>query len=213
MTAKSLLVFGATGGTGAALVAQALAAGHRVTAFVRDPAKLPERPGLAAVQGDVADPAVIDRAFAAPADAVLCALGMYLKEPGTPLTEATRHILAAMKRHGVGRLVVCSSMGAGETRGIGPIWVRAVQSFILKHTLADKTGQEEAIRASGLAWTIVRPPRLTDGPAVGGYLRWEGMKPRAGKPLWQIARADVAAEMLRALDDPGTIGRAYQISM
>ncbi len=54
-----LTIFGATGATGTSLTGQALAAGHEVTAVVRDPARLavPAQPGLRILSADVMDPA------------------------------------------------------------------------------------------------------------------------------------------------------------
>jgi uncharacterized protein YbjT (DUF2867 family) len=214
MSAKSLLVFGATGGTGAEILAQALAAGHRLTAVARTPAKITvSHPNLRVVPGDMGDPASLAAAFDRPYDAVVSALGVYLKHPGTTLTDGTRNIVMAMKAHGVRRIVVVSSLGASETRGIGPWWVKAVQRFILKNTLIDKTGQEKTIQSAGLDWTIIRPPRLIDGPACRAYVTWTGREPpKHVKLAWQVSRADVAAEVLRALEDPASIGQALQIS-
>jgi uncharacterized protein YbjT (DUF2867 family) len=214
MTSSSLLVLGATGKTGALLVDQALAAGHRVTAFVRSPQKLTTRhPRLRAVTGDFMDPREVALAFDERYDAVMFALGVYIKEPGTPLADGTHALLRSMDAARVRRLVLCSSFGASETAGQGPFWVKAVQRLILKQVLIDKTAQERLVMESGLEWTILRPPRLVDGPVGGHVLRWTGNDvPRAPKPRWQITRGDVAAEMLRALGDPATVGRAYQVS-
>ena len=213
MTAsKSLLLFGATGKTGLEVLRQALAAGHRVTAFARAPEKLARAAGLNVVRGDIAEPASIEAAFAEPFDAVLSVLGVFLKEPGTPLTNATIEIIGAMRRRNLKRLIVCSAMGVGDSRGCAPLWIRLPQSILFKNSLSDKTAQEDALRSSSLAWTILRPLQLLDEPGNGRYLRWEGLKPAHGKPSWRIPRADVAAEMLRVIDEPGTVRRAYQIS-
>jgi putative NADH-flavin reductase len=70
-----IVIFGAAGATGRALVTQALTQGHQVTAFVRTPAKFDSKhAGLNMVQGDVADAAAVERALFGQ-DAVLCALG------------------------------------------------------------------------------------------------------------------------------------------
>ena len=69
-----LIIFGATGATGQQLVQQALAQGHQVRAFVRDPAKVELRhDNLEVVQGDMLDPVTVDRALAGGADAVVLA--------------------------------------------------------------------------------------------------------------------------------------------
>lgn len=214
MTQRSILLLGATGGTGREILSQAIAAGHTVTVLARTPAKVAQaHPNLRIVQGDVSDAASLMRAFDRPYDAVISALGVYLKNPGSVMTDAAKNIVAAMKAKQLQRIIVVSSVGASETQGIGPLWVKVVQRFILKNTLADKTGQEKVIRDSGLQWTFLRPPRLMDGPKIGGYITWTGREtPKGIKLKWQVNRADVAAEALRALDDPAAINQALQIS-
>lgn len=93
-----LLVFGATGGTGRQLVEQAIAQGHEVTAFVRNPAAVDIRhPKLAIVQGDAMDAAAVERVIPGH-DAVLSALGAPAIRTGTVRSEGTRNIVRAMER-------------------------------------------------------------------------------------------------------------------
>lgn len=73
-----ILVFGASGGTGRNIVEQALAQGHTVTAFVRDPARLRlTHDNLQIVRGDIASSDSVTSAVTGQ-DAVLCALGVRL---------------------------------------------------------------------------------------------------------------------------------------
>src|SRR5207302_983422 len=100
-----LAIFGATGGTGRCLVDQALGQGHKVAAFVRNPSALTNRhEKLSIVQGDVLDPAKV-AVGVSDAEAVLCALGAQNGPGTTLLSDATRNIIAAMKRYGVRRLI------------------------------------------------------------------------------------------------------------
>jgi uncharacterized protein YbjT (DUF2867 family) len=69
---------------------------------------------------------------------------------------------------------------------------------------ADLAAMEDVLRASGLDWTISRPPKLTDGPLTGSYSTALGRNVRGG---WSISRADVAHQMLHALDQSETIGQ------
>ena len=109
-----LTVFGATGRTGRPLVAQALAAGHHVTALVRTPAKLDlAHPNLTVVQGDVTDAEAVARVVDG-ADAVLSALGPVKGGPASMLTQATRNVIAAMRQHGVQRVVIVSGAGVPD---------------------------------------------------------------------------------------------------
>jgi uncharacterized protein YbjT (DUF2867 family) len=61
---------------------------------------------------------------------------------------------------------------------------------------------EDVLRDSGLDWTTVRPPRLTDKPLSGSYRTAFGRNIPGG---WFMSRADVAHYMLRAIDDTNSI--------
>ena len=84
-----LTIFGATGATGTSLTGQALAAGHQVTAVVRDPARLsvPDSPRLRVLTADLMDPAAISPAVA-DADAVFAVFGPRGTGPTTVLRMA-----------------------------------------------------------------------------------------------------------------------------
>lgn len=187
-----VIIFGPTGGVGQALVAQALDRGLEVTAFARTPSKLTvSHPRLTVVQGDVLDAAGVARATAGH-DAVLVALGgSSLLRDDTNCSEGTRHILAAMNAQGVKRLVVCSSMGVGDSRQHIPAFVR----LMLTKPLKDKEIQEALIKASPTDWVIVRPTGLNNAAARGSLAIVE-----AGPvPTNNISRADVATFMLDQL--------------
>jgi uncharacterized protein YbjT (DUF2867 family) len=195
-----LLIVGATGGTGRQLVAQALARGHRVTALVRGPSRAEPRPGLTSAVGDVLDPGSLDRVMQGQ-EAVLSALGhKRWLAPSRILSEGTRNLIAAMVRHGVQRLVCETALGISDAWWqMGLYYTLFVRPVILPFYFRDKVRQEAVIRASGLAWTIVRPGMLTNGPPRGRYRHG----PHVGHWLWtvRISRADVAAFMLDQLTD------------
>jgi putative NADH-flavin reductase len=207
-----LLVIGATGGTGRALVEQALERGHHVTAFARNPAALAvphER--LAVARGDVLDPAAVEAAVRGQ-DAVLCALGhkrwFY---PNRILSDGTRNLIRAMESRGVRRLVCETTLGIGDTWGrMGAYYTLFVGVFILPFYFFDKVRQERLIRGSSLDWVIVRPGALTDGPKRGRLRQG----PDVGHWLWtvRISRADVAAFMLDQVTDDAYLRRAPGVS-
>ncbi|MFI5259169.1 MAG: NAD(P)-dependent oxidoreductase [Candidatus Limnocylindrales bacterium] len=195
-----LTVFGATGRTGRPIVEQALAAGHEVVAFARDPAKLSiahER--LTAVQGDATDPSAVERAVEG-ADAVISVMatsGSQRIARTGPLTRGTQNILAAMEKYGVRRLVISSGAPAASDPQDVPdlrfTLLAAAVRLLAPASLADTTGSVRATKASDLDWTVVRMPSPTDAPPTGrveaGFAsRAMGMR---------IARADAAAFMLR----------------
>jgi putative NADH-flavin reductase len=189
-----IALFGATGGTGQQVLAQALEQGHRITALVRDPAKLAQRPGLTLVVGSVLDPVASECLTGT--EAVVCVLGSHGGK--TPIeARGTERILAAMHDQGVRRLVVVTSLGVGESRAqIAWPW-RLIMDLTLKSILEAKAEQERLVKTSGLDWVIVRPGGLTDGPRTGAYRFGIDPTLKAGR----VSRADVADFVLRQLTE------------
>jgi putative NADH-flavin reductase len=201
-----LAIFGATGGTGTYLVEQALAAGHEVTAVVRDPKRLTisGRPGLHVEMADVMDPVAIVP-FVEDTDAVISALGPRGRGPTTVSSDGARSIVTAMEKADARRLIVITGSIVDDT-GNGFLMTHTVKPFarrtFLKDVCADMRRTEAAVHASDLDWTILRPPRLTDKPATGKYrAAMDRNVPRGVK----IPRADVAAYILDHLDDASTM--------
>jgi|SRR5579859_7201493 len=208
-----LTIFGATGATGTCLVEQAVAAGHQVTAVVRDPARLkvPAHPRLRVVTADVLDPASISHVVTG-ADAVLTAVGPPGTGPGTLREDSTRSIIQAMRKAGASRLLAVSGSvvaDEGESPYLRYLLKPLARRTFLRHACADMRRAEDAIRASGLDWTIFRPPALTGKPGRGTYrTAIDRNLPRG----FRIPRADLAAGMLALLDDPATVGRHIGIA-
>jgi len=193
-----LLVLGATGPTGLQVVHQALAQGHEISAFVRDPAKLPAAdPHLRVVTGSLPGDVAALAAALQGRDAVICALGVRnaLKSGGL-IAGAMGLLVPAMERAGVRRLLLVSANGVGETRRRSPLVPRIMYRLLLGDIFADKEAGEAIVRASSLAWTITYPTLLTDGPRTGRYRAGETLELR-GMP--KISRADVADFLLREL--------------
>ncbi len=197
----NILIIGATGGTGRELVAQALAQGHSVTAFARNPAKIRlthER--LVVTRGDVLDYATVEQAVKGK-DAVLCALGhKRWFVPMKILSEGTRNILRAMEEYSVRRFVCETSLGVGDSAGrLGLYYTLFVIPVIVFFYFRDKGRQEQLIRKSNLDWTIVRPGQLTNGKRRGTYRH--GEKIGGYITTVRISRADVADFMLKQITD------------
>lgn len=193
----NLLVFGATGGTGRELVKQALAQGHTVTAFARNPDKLDiQHSNLKVAKGDVTDAAAVEQAVKRQ-DAVFSTLGSTSLKKNPALVEGVRNIVKAMEQHGVRRFVYQSSLGVGESRTRVSALVRyIVIPLVLRNAIADHGEKEQAIKHSSLDWVIVRPAGLTDGQHTGQYQHGESINFGA-----KISRADVADFMLKQAND------------
>jgi hypothetical protein len=128
-----------------------------VTALVRDPGRIQPRSRLNVLAGDSRDGAAVERAVAGQ-DAVVCALG------GRPWRRRERvcstampHIIAAMQRQSVRRIVAVSTFGAGDTRPqVGLLTRLVVFGLILRSEVADKEAMEAQLAESDRLWTIVR---------------------------------------------------------
>lgn len=192
------LIFGSTGSIGRQLVEQALAQGHAVTAFARDPAKLNiKHANLEVVQGDVMDFASVEKAVQ-DQEAVLCSLGA--GKQGTIRSEGTRHIIHAMEKAGVQRFICQTTLGAGDSRGnLNFFWKYIMFGIILREAYADHERQEDYVKQSRLDWTIVRPAAFTDGNRTGEYRHGFSGTDKVIK--LKISRADVADFMLKQLTD------------
>ncbi len=211
----NVTVFGATGGVGSQVVEQLRSRGHHVTAYVRNPSKVPSSWGddVTVLTGEVSDAAAVDRAVAG-ADAVVSALGPSLdrKATGLPLVEGTRNIIEAMQRHGVRRYVGNGTPSVLDPRE-KPTWQTRLSTFMAKRFLRraydELVGMSQIVMGSGLDWTIVRFLQPKDGPAKGtvrhGFYGTD-------KLSFGVTRADIAAFTAAQVDDPSYIGASPAIS-
>ena len=185
----NLTVLGAAGATGIQLVEQALAAGHQVTALVRSGDKLTiADPSLHVVQGDATDLAAVSQAMKE-ADAVISVLGAR----GPVMAEATRTIVNVAKREGPQRIVMMSSFAVERDR-LTPAY-KLLTRMAMGSQVKDKAAGEDALRASGLDWTIVYATKLTNGPKTEAQVVPETKKVGMSQ---KISRATAASFLLRA---------------
>jgi len=201
----NITVFGATGGTGTALVEQALAAGHEVTAVVRDPArmKVAPHPRLRVVTADVMDPASIAPALAG-TDAAVNTVGPHGLGRTTIQQDSVRSILQAMHQAGARRLLHISG---SSTVDDGESWYMRfpvkplARATFLGNSCTDMRGAESLIRASDMEWTIFRPPALNSKPARGYRTAIDRNLPHG----FSVTRADLAACMVAMLPEPAIV--------
>ncbi|MGA8207001.1 MAG: NAD(P)H-binding protein [Candidatus Dormiibacterota bacterium] len=219
-----ITIFGATGGVGGQVMKQARAAGHDVTAVIRSSKNLPS--DVRTVRSDLAsaDPAVLLSAVEG-ADAVISAIGPGLRTDVGIASQATKAIIGAMKASGVRRIVVTSAAPVGTVPLPGhakPPKHDPGDGFFMRNVLSpaiklvapglytDLALMEANLAESGLDWTVIRPPQLTNGPVTGTYRTAYGRNLRRGL---RVSRADVAHLMLDVIARPETyalvIGIAY----
>ncbi|WP_199180831.1 NAD(P)-dependent oxidoreductase [Cryobacterium sp. M23] len=204
-------MFGATGKTGHRALTRALAAGCEVQALVRDPAKLvTTSPALTVIRGDVLDADAVDQAVAG-SDAVLSLFGQVKGSPPTLQAEGNQLIVDAMGRHEVKRIVTLSGGGLSaplDRPGPADRVIRFLLKTLSGHVLADAEQHLRVLEASGLEWTVVRGPRLTEKPGAGTYrVGWVGVNAST-----QISRDDLADFILTQVEDRTFIGQMPFIS-
>ena len=218
-----LTIFAASGGIGGQLVKQAVAAGHRVIAVVRNPRAIPGDIPVVATNLLTPDPDVLESAVNR-SDAVLSALGARSAADVGVAWQGTHAIVQAMKGVGVRRIVVVSAAPIGTVASPSrpnPPRYDPGDGFFMRHLLspltkaalrrhyADLARMEDVLRDSDLEWTSVRPPRLTDGPLTRAYRIAYGRNLKGGL---SISRADVAHLMLRLLSQPESIKQTVGIA-
>jgi putative NADH-flavin reductase len=194
----NIIIFGASGATGHQLVKQALAQGHVVTAFVRNAQRLKIRhPHLKVIEGDVVNYLLVEYAIR-DKDAVLSALGASSPFKYDPaIVNGVGNIIGAMKANSVRRFVYMSFAGVKESRQQAGFVIKYLTPKILRTEIEGHEERENMIKQSGLQWTIVRSPTLTNGKRRASFRSGENIKSEGF--IVAISRADVAEFMLSQL--------------
>ena len=219
-------VFGATGKTGRALILELLERNNDVTAFVRvngsklapelvqraDSSQDIKRPRLNIVVGEVSNPLDMERAVE-DCDAVICAMGVAPALTGSSscefLPSAVAHIMDAMEKLRVRRIVVVSSAHASQSwwdQGAG-LMINLTKPLYWKSHYQYVAKMEDEVKARGsrglVDYTIVRPGTLTDGPKSAGIRCEEGFVfPDSGPG--ELSRPDLVKILItEAMDTKG----------
>lgn len=203
----NIALIGASGRVGRRVLEEALSRGHRVTAVVRDPAKVPPRAGLSVARGDASDPTALAAALAGH-DVVVSAVSPAVDDPAVraKMLAAYRGIVSAAKSAGVRRLLVVGGAGTldvapgrqlVEEPGFPPQWREAARGIRDVHA--------ELLRPeTGLDWAFFAPsPLLDEGPRTGRYaLGGETVLPGAGGGPARISDSDYAVALVDELERP-----------
>ncbi|MEM1261282.1 MAG: NAD(P)H-binding protein [Pseudomonadota bacterium] len=206
-----LCIFGATGKTGLLAVEQALQRGDEVVAVVRTPEKLAAFQGrVSIVTAQLTDGPTMATAISG-CNAVLLTLGTVDRKPNTVLSEGTRRIVAAMREGDCRRLVAVTSLGCGDSLGKVKPWLfrELIVKRVGKEIWADKDRQEAIIQSSDLDYTILRPGGLSDDKGAERYAVLDQAADVPKSP--RLNRSDLAAEMLKVVDDTASYGKILSI--
>jgi putative NADH-flavin reductase len=204
----NLLVVGANGKTGRALVGLACERGHVVTALAHHQ---PTQPLHCArlVEGDARKKEVLESAVAGQ-DAIIDTIGTRKPFLRTTLeTDVASCLIASMRRHHVRRIVAVSSIGVGDSIVNVPLLYRLLMPIFFRGAIPDKEGMEARFSHSDLDWTIIRPAGLTDGSRTDSV---QLVTPSSRLHVRRIARADVAEFILNHLGDRDLFRRTVGIA-
>ncbi len=206
----NVTLFGATGNLGRECLEQCLQAGHAVTVLVRSPDKLPAtlRQQITVIQGDGLVLDDVARALPRGTDAVLFAVGVDEKtSPQDLCTDVTRHILVAMRRQQIPRLVWCgggSNFRPEDVITFGARFVRWFSETFLRHRHTDKEHQLRLLDDNtDVCWIGVRPLQMKSGPKKSKYR----LGYNAFSGLSSISFADCAHAMVEMLEDDTWLGK------
>jgi uncharacterized protein YbjT (DUF2867 family) len=200
-----VLVLGATGRVGGEVVRLAGAAGHEVTAFVRDPARLKTQPPHVAV-GDIARAETLRAAVSGGIEAVVNAVGADPLKPSTVVTDTARAIVAAMHEAGARRYVAITGTAQMPRTALGALSVAILRRTPVGNAIRDHQGAFAIVTGSDLDWVLAGCPWIKDGKA-GGF-REHARFPGGMKA---IAPGDVAAFLVGVLDRPAVSRRVVGI--
>jgi putative NADH-flavin reductase len=211
-------VFGATGGTGRAVIKEALGSDHVVTAFARDASKVPTAEGLTVVQGDVMNTSDVVPVLVGQ-DAVVVSLGnsqnpfaMLLgarrTTPRDVCAVGTRNILGALPEGSQTPILVVGAFGTGDTREKLPLMFKMFYRLFLREQMADKEKQDAVLKSSEANYTLIQPVALTDKPGTG---IWTASNDGTiGKS--EVARTDLARYLLTLCAGEGASRKTVSFS-
>ncbi|GDX47129.1 NADH-flavin reductase [Bacteroidota bacterium] len=208
-------IFGATGFSGQAILADSIKQGHEVTILVRDASKIPiKHQNLTIVEGNVLNPQTVASVLHHQ-EAVIQCLGVGGKGDGKPTTfisDATKIIVNEMQNQKIKRLIAMSNVGAGNSIAFQPwFFTKIILPYFmkwLKVIIEDKNRMEPIIMNSNLDWTIVRCPNIVDKPAKGrcnATLDGKGLK-------LSITLSDLSKFMVDQLKQTAFIKQAPSVS-
>lgn len=200
-----IAILGATGRTGSLILQHALDAGHAVRALVRSPGRLRvAHPNLEALHGDARESKDVARLLAG-CDGVISAIGP-VDGHNNICSVATENVIAA----GAKRYVVISGAALdvpGDRKEMADKAISFVVRTLTLEAFKDKVHEHALLEASGLAWTALRPPRLTDDP-VEAPARANIERLLSGS----VSRDALAAFALATLTDDTWLRRAPFVS-
>lgn len=210
-----VVIFGATGFSGKAILKEALLKQYEVTILVRNKSAISiDAKNLTVVEGNVLDKKTVAEVLKN-CDAVIQCLGVGGKGDGKPTTfisDATKIIVEEMEKQQIKRLIAMSNVGAGNSISFQPwFFTKIILPYFMKWLnvlIDDKNRMEPIIMNSELDWTIVRCPNIVDKTPKGNVhatLDGKGLK-------LAVTLSDMAEFMVQQIKDVSYSRQAPSIS-
>lgn len=215
---RHILLFGATGRTGALVLNYALEKGYAVTALVRSPEKITVRSdNLTVIKGYPTNAEDVKYAMTN-CDVVISTLSALsekdaisfkrIEAPHT-LEKSIRNAIESMQAYGKKRIISLSSIGAGTSFSLAPWYMRLViKTTNFRIVFNDHKRQEDLLMQSNLDWTIARPVALNNDTVLKNLVLSYGKRPSPFK----ISRKLLAKFLVDCIEDLDLIKKAPILS-
>ena len=206
----NVVLYGATGKTGSRILNELLSRGHQVKAIVRNPAKLPQRPGLTVEAGDLTDTDGIIRAVKG-ADIVISAYAPPM-DAVEELVAVTKHLADAVKAAAAPRLLVVGGAGTLEvTPGVQlvdtPSFPEAWRPIALAHR-----GALQVLKSSDTNWTYLSPAALLEpGERTGKFRLGKDNLIADGYGNSRISMEDYAIALVDEVEKPEHLCQRFSV--
>ncbi|MCP4196416.1 MAG: SDR family oxidoreductase [Proteobacteria bacterium] len=206
----TVVVAGATGRAGRLIVDELLKRGIPVRAMIVRPFDPPkpavlDRKGIEIVEGSLESPDKLQNVMAG-ADYVISAIGstkMFSKAVFEKIdVEGNKNLAVAAKENGVKRIIIISSIGAGNSKYA----MTTIYRWMMLQVIAAKTKMEEIVKAIGIDYTFIRPGGYTEKEVSGGIAIGEG-----GKISGLIRRDQVAQVCVDAVENQAMSNRTFEV--
>jgi putative NADH-flavin reductase len=202
-----ITILGASGKTGAEVLAQALVLGHQVRVLVRKTSTVPVDSRITVIHGDVTNAHDVAEAIHG-SDVVISALGAKGMGRTDLMIKTVSALQEACKETGVRRVILMSSFLAEQPRRFS-FGLNLMAKPLMRHVVADKVASEQILRNSGIDWTIVYPTTLKEGPQKEVRL----VEPNETVSIsFGIPRASAAAWMLEEAHNNAYVKKSITIT-
>lgn len=198
---KKIALFGSSGQTGQQFLIQALAAGYSIKALVRNLDSISQKSDkLLLIQGDVLNVSDVEKTVEG-CDLVISLFGHVKNSPEWLQSDGTTNIIKAMKKFKVSKIISLSGGGLPFPEKDEPKFmdyvIRTIMKIAVPKVLNDAIKHADLLKNSGLKWSIVRGPRLTNEPKIGKYrVGWVGVDASS-----KVGRADLADFIVAQIED------------